>query len=377
MLGGSVLSDTSEGRTLFIRNLSFDVDHDALYEFFASFGPLEFAKVVKDPSTSHSRGTGFVKFTRPEDAAHVLSESNKIENTSRFTLDGRAVYLSMAVSRQEAERLRNAKKETSTVESTAVPCSMAERLRQQGRNLHLARVGMIRAGTVAAEGLSKEDLAKREALLRSKKSKLQNPNIFISDVRLCVRNLPLTVSDEDLRRVCLDFLGAGSKRCLTECRVMRNLQPGKQQFRSLGYAFISFTKHEDALKILHHLNNNAEVFPNQRRPIVEFSLENMQALEKKRRRAEKCAAIQAKRNLDGTRLQVPSKLVSACPTNKPAQQPVIKRLKKGSASVGTRVLPKRLGIKKRHRARSSSTHVGASKPKKHLSRKQIRARKKM
>ncbi|KAF8566454.1 hypothetical protein P879_07863 [Paragonimus westermani] len=128
--------------------------------------------------------------------------------------------------------------------------------------------------------------------------------MFINDVRLCVRNLPLTVSAEDLRRVCLDFLGVGNKRCLTE-------------------------------------------------------------------------AIQAKRNIDGTRLQVPSKLVSVCPTNESAQQPIIKRLRKGSASVGTCMLPKRLSIKKRHRARSSSTHVGASKPKKHLSRKQIRARKKM
>ncbi|KAF6772333.1 hypothetical protein AHF37_08457 [Paragonimus kellicotti] len=141
MASKTISSDTSEGRTLFIRNLSFDVDHDALYEFFVSFGPLEFAKVVKDPSTSHSRGTGFVKFTRAEDAARVLSESSKIENSSRFTLDNRAMYLSMAVSRQEAERLRNAKKETSTVEDFGVPCSMAERLRRQGRNLHLARIG--------------------------------------------------------------------------------------------------------------------------------------------------------------------------------------------------------------------------------------------
>ncbi|KAA3673748.1 nucleolar protein 4 [Paragonimus westermani] len=205
------------------RNLSFDVDHDAFYEFFVSFGPLEFAKVVKDPSISHSRGTGFVKFTRTEDVARVLSEGSEIEpipvlpiclcnqNTSRLILDGRA------------ERLRSAKKETPIVECTAVPCSMAERLRQQGRNLHLARVRMIRAGTVAAEGLSKEDLAKREALLRSKKLKLQNPNIFISDVRLCVRNLPLTVSDEDLRRVCLDFLGADNKRCLTEVSSLTRL----------------------------------------------------------------------------------------------------------------------------------------------------------
>lgn len=63
----------------YFRNLSFDVEEDALYTFFSQFGPLEFAKIVKDPATQHSRGTAFVKFVNAEDASNVLQQSDKPE----------------------------------------------------------------------------------------------------------------------------------------------------------------------------------------------------------------------------------------------------------------------------------------------------------
>uniref|UniRef100_A0A183BDP1 RRM domain-containing protein n=1 Tax=Echinostoma caproni TaxID=27848 RepID=A0A183BDP1_9TREM len=229
-----------------------------------------------------------------------------------FTLDNRTMHLSIAVSRTEAQQIRQSRHAPTAgkisdvqTELSVAGESMARHLHHTGRNLHLARIGIIRPGTAAAEGLSAEDLERRESLLRAKKIKLQNPNVFISDVRLCVRNLPLSVTDEQLKQVCQDIIGKAKHcriteanpfcdpRCFTllfqQCRVMRNLQPGRQQFRSLGYAFVTFVQHKHALKVLNELNNNPDVFPNQRRPIVEFSLENILALEKKRRRAERCA----------------------------------------------------------------------------------------
>ncbi|OON16505.1 hypothetical protein X801_07682, partial [Opisthorchis viverrini] len=202
-------------------NLSFDVDNDKLYDFFADFGALEFAKVVKDPVTSHSRGTGFVKFTRAVDAACVLADSCEPQasffNAARFTLDNRTMHLSMAISREEVQQLKSTKNTTAeSTDSNRPALNQADHLHQTGRNLHLARVGLIRPGTAAAEGLTAQDLAKREALLHEKKAKLKNPNIFISDLRLCLRNLPLTVTDEDLRQICADILSdKGKKRRIT------------------------------------------------------------------------------------------------------------------------------------------------------------------
>lgn len=287
-----MVSDTSEGRTIFIRNLSFDVEEDALYKFFSQFGPLEFAKVVKDPATQHSRGTAFVKFVNAEDASNVLQQSDKPENARQFSLENRTLNITIAVSRTEAQNLRKRKHEDDASEGFAGP---ADAVKQKGRNLHLASIGIIRPGSSEAEGLSKEDLARRDALLREKKKKLTDPNYFISDVRLCLRNLPLHVSDDDLKSACMKFLKKSTDHRIVECRIMRNLQPGRQQYRSLGYGFVAFTNHENALNVLHGLNNNPNAFPpSNRRPIVEFSLENMRALQLKQKRAEKCLMLQSK-----------------------------------------------------------------------------------
>ena len=43
---------------------------------------------------------------------------------------------------------------------------------------------------------------------------------------------------------------------LTQCRVMRDLKSGAEKPKSLGYAFVAFEEHSDALKTLKVLNNN-------------------------------------------------------------------------------------------------------------------------
>merc|ERR1711992_465527 len=60
---------------------------------------------------------------------------------------------------------------------------------------------------------------------------------------------------------------------------------GKQT--SKGFGFISFADHEDALVALRNTNNNPTIFTNDRRPIVEFSIENRKALLARQKRMEK------------------------------------------------------------------------------------------
>jgi len=56
--------------------------------------------------------------------------------------------------------------------------------------------------------------------------------------------------------------------------------------KSKGFGFVAFTEHSHALKALRHLNNNPSIFTPQKRPIVEFSIENKVALNKKKYRAK-------------------------------------------------------------------------------------------
>lgn len=61
------------------RNLSFDTTEERLAQYFATFGEIEFAKIVKDKSTQHSRGTAFVKFVMRDVVERVLLENSRPE----------------------------------------------------------------------------------------------------------------------------------------------------------------------------------------------------------------------------------------------------------------------------------------------------------
>jgi len=91
---------------------------------------------------------------------------------------------------------------------------------------------------------------------------------------------------------------------ITESRVMRDREKLNADGvgRSLGFAFVNFTRHEHALAALREVNNSPEVFGPAKRPIVEFALENKQALAIKRQRRKRQLAkneLQAKMHPDG------------------------------------------------------------------------------
>ena len=55
--------DINEGKTVFLKNVPFDVTNDELRAFISEkIGPVYFAVVCIDQLTEHSRGTAFVKF---------------------------------------------------------------------------------------------------------------------------------------------------------------------------------------------------------------------------------------------------------------------------------------------------------------------------
>lgn len=60
--------------------------------------------------------------------------------------------------------------------------------------------------------------------------------------------------------------------------------PGHPKGKSKGFGFLSFKRHDDALNVLRKLNNNPEVFSAGRRPIVSFSIEDMNVLKIKEKR---------------------------------------------------------------------------------------------
>ncbi|XP_078582455.1 RNA-binding protein 28-like isoform X3 [Branchiostoma floridae x Branchiostoma japonicum] len=295
-------TDVQQGKTVFIRNLSYDSLEEDVEELFLQFGGIKYVRLVVDPQTEHSRGTGFVQFNSKEAADKCVQQAN----TDGLSLAGRRLTVSIAVSRQQAQKLTEDKKEKKPTDK---------------RNLYLAREGLIRPGTQAAAGLTDKDLAMRQKVEKIKREKLKNPAIFVSDVRLCVRNVPLNMGDKDLRKLFLKTLG-DKNVLITESRIMRDLKNVNSQGvgKSRGYGFVSFSQHDHALRALRETNNNPSLLPGGRRLIVEFSLENKLALKKQEMRLAKAKAARQTTTNDNKKQQ-PATNGRNTPTNKKTTQP--------------------------------------------------------
>lgn len=65
----------------------------------------------------------------------------------------------------------------------------------------MAKEGLVDEKSEAAEGMSKTDMAKRRRLEMEKKTKLANPNFFVSSTRLMVQNIPEHLDEKELKRL--------------------------------------------------------------------------------------------------------------------------------------------------------------------------------
>ncbi|XP_075590333.1 RNA-binding protein 28-like [Dermatophagoides farinae] len=265
-------SDVDEGKTIFIRNIDFETSEESLANVFESFGTLEYCRICCNDYNGRSKGSAFVKFKNLDDARHCLNEANIPEN-SRFYLDGKQLIVNEAVSRNQLEQIHDGNR----------------RKHKDKRNIYLAKEGLIYPESPAAVGVSASDLKKRLLLEEKKRKLLQNLHYFISDHRLCIHNLPSNYDDLKLRKLFTMAVDEKNVRILW-AKVMRNRSRqmgghGQKKFgSSKGFGFVEFEQHSHALKALRYLNNNPTIFTADKRPIVEFSIENKVALNRKKYR---------------------------------------------------------------------------------------------
>ncbi|CCG83823.1 protein of unknown function [Taphrina deformans PYCC 5710] len=336
-------SDTPDQRssTLFIRNLLFETTEQEVYQFFRPFGPLRYARIVKDHFTGRSRGTAFVAYVHVADAQEclrlyqtlpkhqtydatslLLSEERKEGVISKFILAGRLLDIQESLSRDDAAKRVDKNDATKRAEKGKGV---------DKRNLFLLNEGRIGGDHPLLAALSESDKAMRSASYTQRKSLIsRNPGLHLSLTRLSVRNLPRHVGDRELKylarqsivgfgqdvkaglraqigrdETARDAGNKGSTGVVKQAKVVLE----KDGSRSRGYGFLSFSSHRFALMALRWLNArqigadldlvemknakplgpraDAAELPDdnrKRRLIVEFAIENISVV---KRRAEK------------------------------------------------------------------------------------------
>ncbi|KIW91158.1 uncharacterized protein Z519_08053 [Cladophialophora bantiana CBS 173.52] len=333
--------------SVFVRNLPFTTDDDLLRQHFSAFGPIRYARVVYDPETERSKGTGFVCFFNIDDAKacvkgaprhempsepatnnkkrrgeslkHSILENEAVDTSGRYTLEGRVLQVSRALSREDAER-------------RASEASAKRDIRDRDkRRLYLLSEGSIPRGSKLHEQLGKAEIDLRESSARQRQRLIKsNPNLCLSLTRLSVRNLPRGIGSKELKALAREAVvgfakdvKAGLRQPLSKEELRRGgsemqeaerrrklsgkgiVKQAKVVFedkegskvkegagRSRGYGFIEYVSHRNALAGLRWLNGHMVKPENAgaergKRLIVEFAIENAQVIQRRSERERK------------------------------------------------------------------------------------------
>eukprot|EP00796_Vickermania_ingenoplastis_P002088 gene2088-1269_t len=160
------------------------------------------------------------------------------------------------------------------------------------RHLYLLQEGLITPESPAARDLPRPYLMAIWKAYEARKEQLKNTNYFVSTTRLNVRNLPRTLTENDLRRL---FAKHARKYLQKHPEDLEQEKWGKYgpiknvklvrdtDGQVKGYGFLEFVNHNVALHCLRMINNNPTIFGDKRRLIVSFAVENIAAIQKLKR----------------------------------------------------------------------------------------------
>ncbi|KAL1208177.1 Serine/arginine-rich splicing factor SC35 [Cardamine amara subsp. amara] len=254
-------------RTVFIRNLPFDVTKEEVKQRFTVFGEVESLFLVIHKVTKRPEGTAFLKFKTADASVAAISATNTASGIG-VLLKGRQLTVMIALDKKAVKDIEIKKTEEKNLDH---------------RNLYLAEEGQILDGTPAAQGVSAEDMDKRRRLHENKMKKLQSPNFHVSRTRIVIYNLPKSMNQKQLHKLLVDAVisrATKQKPSIRQIKFLQNERKGKVDTKnySRGVAFVEFMEHEHALVALRVLNNNPETFGPQHRPVIEFAVDNVQKL---------------------------------------------------------------------------------------------------
>ena len=285
------------GASVFLRDVPTEVTKQEVYERMRAFGAVRSCRLVMDKATGRPKGTAFVDFHEPRSAAAAVAAAEK-EEGGGVKIAGRRLAIALAVSASEAASLAEQRSKASLVGGRAKRDGPRD-----NRNLYLASEGQVHEEGPAARGVSQTDIQKRRRAREEQAMKLKNPNFFISKTRLQVRNVPVEMDQKQLKRVFFDAVKQratqANPRVLHAKLLFDPTRPDENgKPRSRGIGFVEFAEHEHALAALRALNNNPATFTPQRRPIVEFAVEDARAVRKLERRREGLEKAQRERDAD-------------------------------------------------------------------------------
>jgi polyadenylate-binding protein len=255
---------------IFIKNLDKSVDNKALYDTFASFGPILSCKVSQDEN-GNSRGFGFVHYETQEAAEEAIKTVNG------KLIAGKKVFVGFFVGKKERIAMENASPKWTNIFVKNIPKTIDD----EKFNTLFSKYGKITSAVLMKEedGSSKgfgfinyenheeaqaaiDDMngkeleglqvyvgraqkkGERERELKDMFEKLKRERMSkYQGVNLYVKNLEETVDDAKLRQ---EFAQCGT---ITSAKVMKD-----DKGVSKGFGFVCFSTPDEATKAATEMN---------------------------------------------------------------------------------------------------------------------------
>ncbi|EDR26312.1 RNA-binding protein, putative [Entamoeba dispar SAW760] len=247
-------------RTIFIQNLSFRTTEEELKEKMGEYGDVSYCKICMDKEKGISRGTGFVCFRKRGVADKIIEEAYMFSGNkeSDIEIDGRRLILQKAIKKEQAKETSDSKKKKK------------EGIKDN-RNVSLAMVGQKTKEEYLQLGLTPNEAKIRLKAQMERNKKLKNVNFCVNKYRVCVRNIP---KNSNKKMIMETFGKYCMKGKISDIKIIKG-----ERGKAIGYCFLTFTEAEDAYQFVEKVNESLQ-FKEQRRVMVEFSIDDMVKLHK-------------------------------------------------------------------------------------------------
>jgi polyadenylate-binding protein len=257
---------------LFIKGIPKNITPREVYEYFLQFGDISSCKICEDEFGNHN-GYGYITYYKIEDAQKAIDESKdkKIFDSNNIEIspfqkrneriinsyDNRKIYINNIPEKYTREDLEKLCNEYGKVED----CNIF--IDKICKNFGIVQFSSEKEAKEALNKLNGKEIDGN--ILTSKifqtkyehKQYLENSTKRINEqninCNLHIKNIPLTVKEEDLTKIFTKYGNVISAR-IEKSKVEKKEEKGKFEIVSKGFGYISFDKPESAKNAMEDLD---------------------------------------------------------------------------------------------------------------------------
>jgi len=242
-------------------------------------GKVFYARICMNQGGEDHKGTGFVKFKDGKLAAKLVKISEEMvrgtykpeDNDPVVEMEGEILLIYPALSKENLKGKTDwrveidEKKKTGTFNANDTKGllrgiktleDLVEKDKKGKRNLELAVRGLYKSTDPMVK--SKIDIGQRETHETQKLEKLKNPNSFVSNNKIFIKNVEKSLDEKQVRSLVIDCFG--QKNISRKILKKTKLYFDKESNKFNGSVHLEFIKPEDALTFITKIETDEKAY---------------------------------------------------------------------------------------------------------------------